>query len=342
MLKVGIVGLGFMGKSHLEIYQSMGGKVRVAAIAEPDPKKRAGDVSGVVGNIDSGKAGPSFAGITMYESLDKMLAESDVEVVDITLPTFMHREAALKAFAAGRHVICEKPMALGHSEAMDMVNASEQAGRRLFVGQCIRFWPAYAKARELVLSGDFGPTRTAAFSRLSAIPGWAWQGWSLNASQSGGAALDLHIHDTDFITHLYGRPLGVTSFGGGRSGRNGPLDHISTCYHYEDDRLVTAVGAWEYPAGYPFSMTFSIHMDKGALHLAADGALSLFRDGRDPEAIPVAAGDGWTHELNHFVDCIAGGADSKILSARDAAYSVWLVRKEMESVLTGRRVDTHL
>ena len=342
MLKVGIAGLGFMGKSHLEIYQAMGDKARVTAIAEPDPKKRAGDMSSVVGNIDSGKAGPSFAGIAMYESLDKMLAESDIDVVDITLPTFMHRDATVKAFAAGRHVICEKPMALEHGEATDMVDASEKAGRRLFVGQCVRFWPAYVKARDLALSGDFGSTRTASFSRLSAIPGWVWENWSLNPALSGGAALDLHIHDTDFIVYLYGRPLGVTSFTGGRKGLNGPVDHISTCYHYGDDMLVTAVGAWEYPSGYPFSMTFSIHMEKGTLHLAADGKLSLYRDGKDPEDIPVKAGDGWTEELHHFIDCIAGGTDSKVLSARDAAYSVWLVRREMESARAGARMDARL
>lgn len=338
MIKIGIVGLGFMGAKHLGIYQEMADRVAVTAVAEPDAKKRGGDLSGTAGNIDDSRTA-SLSGVAAFESLDALLAEADVDVVDITLPTFMHRDAALKAFAAGKHVICEKPMALRYGDAMEMAAAASRAGRALHVGQCVRFWPAYAKARALILGGTLGRIRTATFSRVSPLPGWMWRNWTLEQDKSGGAPLDLHIHDADFITHLFGRPSAVSAFTGGRRGAAGPIDHIAACYHYADDMLVTAVGAWEYAAGYPFAMTFSIHADEGTLALAADGTLSLYRDGRDGEVVPVAPGDGWMRELRHFVECIAGGVPSDVITPDEAAYSVKLVRAEMESASLGRRVE---
>lgn len=339
MIKIGIVGLGFMGTKHLGIYQEMQDRVAVTAVAEPDAKKRNGDLSGAVGNIDDCRSASLSGVAATFKSLDALLTEADVDVVDITLPTFMHRDAVLKAFAAGKHVICEKPMALYHHEAAEMAAAAADSGKALHVGQCLRFWPAYVKARALILDGTLGRVRTAAFSRISPLPGWMWRNWALEPDKSGGAPLDLHIHDADFIAHLFGRPYAVSAFAGGRRGCAEPLDHIATCYHYADDMLVTAVGAWEYAAGYPFSMTFSIHADHGTLALAADGALSLYRDGREREIVEVVPGDGWTHELRHFVDCIAGGVPSGVITPDEAAYSVKLVRAEMESALLGRRVE---
>jgi predicted dehydrogenase len=328
-----------MGTTHLDVYRQLAGKAAVVAIAEPDAKKRAGDFSGAGGNIGNRTDAPSLSGIELYESLEALLANADVDVVDITLPTFMHRDAVLGALAAGKHAICEKPLALDYDAAREMADAAKQAGRSLYVGQCIRFWPAYVAARELLLGGTLGKARTAAFSRVSPLPGWMWRGWARDQQKSGGAPLDLHIHDADYISHLFGRPSAVSAFVGGRRGSSGRIDHIAACYHYPDDLLVTAVGAWEYAAGYPFSMTFSIHADGGTLALAADGTLALYRDGAEPETIPVAPGDGWMHELGHFVDCIAAGEPSAVISAEEAVFAVKLVMAAVESARIGRRVE---
>ncbi len=339
MIKIGIVGLGYMGITHLRIYQGMGDKAAVVAIAEQDAKKRAGDFSGSGGNIDSGDQPLSFSGIAAYENLDALLADADIDAVDITLPTFMHKENVLKALAAGKQVICEKPLAVTYEDAAEIALAAEKAGCSLYVGQCIRFWPAYVKARELILAGKLGKIRTAAFSRVSSAPAWMWQGWAKDQDESGGAPLDLHIHDADFITYLFGQPQAVSAFIGSRHGAAQLIDHIAACYHYPNDMLVTAVGAWEYAAGYPFAMTFSIHGDSGTLALAADGTLSLYRDGYAPETIALASENGWVYELRHFVDCIAAGTPSNIISVADAAFSVKLVQAAIESGRSGRRVE---
>ncbi len=336
MLRIGIVGLGFMGKMHFDIYRSMPDRVRVTAISEVGADKRAGDWSKIGGNMAMDSAAADLSGIAMYEHPDELLADPNVDVADITLPTYLHRDVVVKALEAGKHVICEKPMALTAAEADAMAAAAARAGRILLVGQCIRFWPAYVKAREMVQSGDYGRVISARFQRYSTMPVWNWNGWLLDAKRSGLAAMDLHIHDSDFIAHLFGLPAAVTSWGG--TVNPGGFDHIVTRYHYNDGFLVTAEGAWEYSGGYPFSMTFAIHMEKVSLALAADGVLTMYPVGGLPQPLPVDGETGYVHELRHFVDCLKEGRHSDIISPEDAAASVRLVEAEIKSAREGRLV----
>lgn len=337
MLRIGIIGLGFMGKMHFETYQALSDKARVTAIADVDPRKRAGDWSGIGGNIGSEGGEADLTGVTMYENADDLIASPDVDVVDITLPTYLHCEYTLKALAAGKDTLCEKPMAVNAADAKRMADAAVKAGRILLIGQCIRFWPAYAKARELVLGGAYGAVKTARFQRYSARPLWSWENWLLDAGKSGLAALDLHIHDADFVASVFGMPDSVTSQGGGVN--PGGWDHIVTRYFYSGDALITAEGAWEYAPGFPFSMTFAIHMEKASLNLSADGALTLYPvAGDEPEAIPLNEGSGYWHEMVHFLECIENRKKSDILTAESAMESVRLIEAEIKSATTGAPV----
>lgn len=336
MLRIGIIGLGFMGKMHYETYQALAKSAKVVAIADVDAKKLAGDWSGIGGNIATSGAKVDLAGVKMYANADDLIKDPNVDVVDITLPTYLHCEFAVKALKAGKHTICEKPMATSSEEAGRMVDAAREAGKLLLIGQCIRFWPAYAKAREIVLGGKYGAVKTAKFRRLSTKPTWSWNNWILDAKKSGLAALDLHIHDADFVSHLFGTPTAVTSAGGGIHA--GGFDHIVTSYAYPDGKLVVAEGAWEYAPGYPFSMTFAIHMEKASLDLAADGKLTLYPVSGTAEEVKVDAESGYWHEMVHYMDCIAKNAKSDVLTPESARDSVRLVEAEIESARTGKRV----
>ncbi|MBI2439856.1 MAG: Gfo/Idh/MocA family oxidoreductase [Lentisphaerae bacterium] len=332
-LKVGIIGLGFMGKVHFDTYAKLG--VKVAAIADVDPRKRCGDWSGILGNIGAAGQRQNLRGIRVYEDAAGLLRDSAVDVVDITLPTYLHAPWTIKALRAGYHVICEKPMALSSAEAAAMIRAARSARRHLFIAQCIRFWPAYAAARALVWGGKFGQVLSAVFTRVSPKPTWSWQNWIVNERQSGAAALDLHIHDADFVLHLLGKPRSVQS----RASRNkqGGLDHITTFYNYAPGRLVQAEGAWEYHAGFPFSMAFRIALDKATLYfVGAD--LMLCRATGSPRKMPLQAGDGYYHELKHFVACIRRNRPSGIVPPQSALESVRLVEAEIKSARTGKIV----
>lgn len=336
MLKIGIIGLGFMGKMHFDTYQGFGKMAKVTAIADVDPKKREGDWSAIGGNIAFSGAKTDLTGITMYEKADDLIKDPNVDVVDITLPTYLHCEYAVKALSAGKHTICEKPMAITSLEAQRMVDAANKAGKLLLIGQCIRFWPSYVKAKEIIDGGKYGKVKTARFQRYSTMPSWSWDNWILDAKKSGLAALDLHIHDADFVSYLFGKPDNVSSSGG--SVNAGGFDHIVSSYAYPDGKLVTAEGAWEYAPGYPFSMTFAIHLEKASLNLAADGKLTLYPTSGKPEELKVDENSGYWHEMAHFLDRIGKNEKSAVLTPESAMFSVKLVEAEIESARSGKRV----
>ena len=129
----------------------------------------------------------------------------EVDVVDICLPTDLHADFAVRALQMGKHVVCEKPMAISLAEADRMIEAARKSGRRLMIAHCIRFWPEYVELRRLVESGELGHLLSLSLTRYSPFPSWGSDNWLADERRAGGAALDLHIHDTDFAAYLMGR-----------------------------------------------------------------------------------------------------------------------------------------
>jgi len=333
-LNIGIIGLGFMGKVHFNTYAKIKG-AKVTAIADVDGRKRSGDWSGIAGNIGAAGRRQDLRGIHVYENAADLLKDPAVDVVDITLPTYLHARWAIRALKSGRHVICEKPMALKSAEAVTMIAAARAARRRLFIAQCIRFWPAYAKTRELVLGKKFGKVVSAVFTRLSTRPTWSWQGWLEDPRKSNACVLDLHIHDADFVLYLLGKPRSVLSRA--VKNKNGGLDHVTTFYDYAPGTLIQAEGAWEYNAGFPFSMAFRIALEKATLNFDAQGLLLCPAKGQ-AKPVAVAEGDGYFHELKHFLDCIRRNCASPVVPPESALQSVQLIEAEAKSARSGKIV----
>ncbi len=338
-VKVGVLGIGFMGNCHYSIYGRPKGAV-VAAIADVDPKKRSGDWSGIAGNIGGAGAKTDLSGVTVYSKAEEMIADPDIDVIDITLPTYLHAKHAIMALKAGKHVICEKPMAIDSREAAKMVAAAKKASGELFIAHCIRFWPQYAEARKIVRSRKYGPVISATFRRFSLNPNWSWRNWLQDPKKSGLSALDLHIHDSDFVLYCFGRPRSVTSHSAGL--RKGRVDHIVTSYNYGPNQLVVADGAWEYPPGFGFEMSFIIAMETATLVCGPDMSLKLHPLRGKSREIKVPPGDGYQRELAHFVECIAKGRKSDVVSPESALASVRLVECEVKSALTGKTVPVKL
>lgn len=333
-LKVGILGMGFMGNCHFNAYKGVE-KARVAALCDRDAGKLRDD-AGVAGNIAGAGQKKNLAGVKTYTDASRLIADPEIDVVDITLPTYMHAEWTIRALRAGKQVICEKPMAISSAAALKMCAAARKARRQLFIGHCIRFWPAYEVAREIVRKGAYGKVHSAVFYRISPRPVWSWKNWLMNNSLSGNATLDLHIHDADFILYLFGKPKAVCSHGAG-SARAG-FEHIVTAYDFGGNKAVIAEGGWGFESKHPFSMTFRIGMDKASLALHADGKLMLYKPGCAPEAVNVPPGDGYGRELAHFIECIASGRKSDVVSPESAMGSVKLVEAEIKSAAGGKKI----
>jgi len=154
MTRVGIVGLGFMGKMHFRCYSGLQ-NVQIVAICDVDQSKFEG--SGAAGgNIEGAEAPLDFSGIGQYRELDLMLAETNLDALSVTLPTYLHTGATVAALEAGVNVLCEKPMALTVPECQQMITAAGRTGKLLQVGHCIRFWPEYATTKELIESAKYG------------------------------------------------------------------------------------------------------------------------------------------------------------------------------------------
>jgi predicted dehydrogenase len=334
-LKVGIAGLGFMGKMHFDTWGRMPG-VQVAAICDIDAKKRSGDWSGIVGNIGGAGKKVNLSGIKVYSDTKAMFADPDLDVIDITLPTYLHVKHALLALKTGKHVICEKPMAINSGEARKLAAAAKKSRGKLFIAHCIRFWPHYAVARDIIRSRKYGRVLSACFRRFSHNPTWSWQDWQNDPKKSGLAALDLHIHDADFVLYCFGKPKAVVSSSAGL--KPGRMDHIHTAYKYPGKAMITGEGGWEYAPNYPFGMSFAVAMEKATLNLTPDLKMMLYPKKGSPKAVAVPAGDGYSAELRHFVDCMRKNRNSTIVTAESSADSVALVEAEIKSARTGKSV----
>ncbi|MFW6065817.1 MAG: Gfo/Idh/MocA family protein, partial [Planctomycetota bacterium] len=181
-VRVGVVGLGMMGRTHLTAYRDIP-QADVVALCDSDPDRREGERSAAPGARATGN----------YREL---LEDSGIDAVDLCVPTHLHATLTVEALEAGKHVFCEKPMALRTDQARAMLAAAETAGRTLMVGHVLRFWPEYVAIKQIIDDGRFGRVRSAALRRISGPPGWD-AGWYADASLSGSAAMDLHIHDVD-------------------------------------------------------------------------------------------------------------------------------------------------
>jgi len=338
MLRVGIVGFGFMGRMHYKCW-SQRPDAQVVAICDSNPRLQE-DIQKSVGNIDGAAQGIDLSKLRLFSTYDEMLAAKAVDVVSITLPTHLHPEFAIKALKAGLNVLCEKPMALDVAGCKRMIEAAKKARRTLQIGHCVRFWPEYAVAKEIIDSGQYGKIRSAMLQRLSSAPTWSIDGWLADEKRSGGVVLDLHIHDTDYVQYLMGIPRAVRSFAVNVPRTKSAL-HVVTHYLYGDDRLITAEGGWGMMPSFGFEMSFNILLEKATLvyDCTRTPALRVCPVSGAAFTPQVPAGDGYARQIDHFVRTVRGEKVPPVTSLKESMNSVRIVQAEIASARTGRTVN---
>ena len=342
-VRIGIVGLGFMGTTHWGVYKGLK-NARIVAVADVDAKKRAGDVSAVVGNIGGGDNSKplDMKGVKAYCDAAALIADPEVDVVDICVPTPFHADIACAALAAGKHVFCEKPLCRDIAQMKRILAAAKKAKGFFNVGLCVRAWPEYRHALEYYRSGKAGRMRSATFKRVSpSVDGNAWKDWFMDASMSGGALLDLHVHDADQVHCFFGMPKSVTAAGASGIVSKGGVDHVFAVYDYGDGTLVTAEGGWAAAKTTPFEMSFTIVCEKATLKLDASGYHIYPTKGKpvSPKLDLRPGPTGWHHELAYFVDCVRRGArPEKFQTLPSVMDTMKLIFAEEKSVRTRRPV----
>lgn len=332
VINVGVIGLGMMGSTHLDVYAKLEG-VRVLAISDANPARLSGQES-AGGNIE----GQSQGGIDLsmarkYADGMELIADADVDLVDICLPTPLHRAFGEAALAAGKHVLIEKPLARTSEDAEALVEAAANAKGLAMPGMCMRFWPGWDWLAAAVAEGRYGAVRSAHFRRVTSHPGGPFYS---DGEACGGALLDLHIHDTDFIQHCFGVPEAVSSRG--YSVVTGRPDHVMTQYHYgQSGPMVSAEGGWAMAEGFGFEMQYTVNFEKATavFDLAKDQPLKLIQNGK-AEAVELPAGMGYEHEIRYFIDCITQSRSPQRVTLRHGLTSVQIVEAEARSIASGK------
>ncbi|MBM3848318.1 MAG: Gfo/Idh/MocA family oxidoreductase, partial [Verrucomicrobia bacterium] len=241
MVKIGIIGLGFMGATHLKALRQVQG-AQVTAFCNPSGRNLDGDFSSVAGNLPGQEPLRwNMEGVATFRDPHEFLKHADVDLVDICAPTIEHRRLADAALESGRHVICEKPLARNSQEARQILSAAARHHRFVMPAMCLRFLPSWVWLRDAIQSGKYGRVHGAHFRRVAQPPAWG-QAFFLDGAKSGGALLDLHIHDTDFVRFCFGDPQSVYS--SGFSKVTSAVDHVMTHYEVASGASVTAEGGW--------------------------------------------------------------------------------------------------
>ena len=337
MLKVGIVGFGFMGQTHYKCWKKVEG-AEVVAICDINPNIEE-DTKRAVGNIGDGQETVDFSSLNVYTDFDKMLLGEKLDAVSITLPTYLHPDTSIKALTAGVNVMCEKPMALTARDCEGMITEAKRSGKVLQIGHCVRFWPEYAKAKGIIDSGEYGKVIAGTFQRLGAAPTWSIDNWFMDEQRSGGVALDLHIHDTDYVQYLFGMPKAVCSVGA--KGPGGGLLHISTQYLYDNDTAITAEGGWGMCPAFGFEMSFNIVLEKATLvyDLTREPAFRVCPAEGEVFTPEVEEGDGWFLQIAHFARAVSGEKVEEITTLEQSMNSVKIVEAEKQSASKGKKVS---
>jgi predicted dehydrogenase len=336
MIRVGILGIGFMGTTHFMAVKNLP-NARVAALCTRDEKKLSGDWRHIQGNFGSGGGMQDLSGIKTYREIDGILNDPDVDLIDICLPTAMHCDVAMRALEAGKHVLVEKPIALNLEDADRMIEKAKAAGKRLMVAQVLRFFPEFAFVKRVIEDGRYGRFLGLHLKRVISKPLWGSGDWFGQYEQTGAAGIDLHIHDSDFVQYLFGMPDQV--YASGLLSPNGYVLYLSTHYGFDgQDITVTAqcgsIGSAKFEHGY------DAYFEDGALWFNSLSGLPVTLYTRDggKETPEIPGPEAFPAQLGYAVDCLEKGVEPAILSGASGRNSLLICLKEAESVRTGQTV----
>ena len=328
MPTVAIVGAGFMGSAHASNYATLGNRVRVKSVVGQSPDRAARVAASV---------GASVA------ELDAVLADPEIDAVDICLPTPIHREAAEAAFAAGKHVFLEKPLALTVEDAEAIVAAAERSGKLFMVGLVLRFWPEYVELGRLIEGGELGRPRAVFAQRLS--PPADWADWLRDREQSGGTAVDLMIHDFDQMNVLLGTPRSVYA-------SEPEPGHVHAVVEYADGASGIAEGSMAMPRSYPFSSDIRVLAERGVAEYAFSAApvegegnigasssargLRVYPADGEMRVVEVESADPWGPEIEEFVSCLEDARQPEQGTGEQALWALKVSLAASRSLATGR------
>ena len=290
-LRVAQVGIGGMGGGHVNIWSGME-DIEQVAICDIRPEM----MDRFDGKITARK----------YTDFDEMLEKETFDILDITLPTYLHADFAVKALNKGIHVITEKPISLKKEDIARIYAAAEKNNKCFMVAHVIRFWPEYMYAKDCMETGRYGKLVSGTMTRIGTIPQSSWDDWMHDPERSGMVPFDLHIHDLDYLVYALGKPEVEHVFHG--------MDYMHAIYKFGDVRIACE-SAW-FHAPVQFRATFRFQFERAVLEF--DGSSMKICKSREEgwgvedmragsnveDGAYIPQSDGYYNELRYFADCV--------------------------------------
>lgn len=321
-MKVGVLGCGFMGLTHLDAYANMP-NVEVVGVVDTRP--------------DAAAAAAELATATPYPSYDEFTAAEEPDLIDICLPTAYHRDLAVRVAREGRHVILEKPMARLLEDADRIIEAFSNSQGRLFVAHVVRFFPEYVQLKEMIDAGRFGEVGVVRTSRKAPFIG-GWNDWYANWQASGGLVVDMLVHDFDFLRWSFGEVERVyaKSLVGREYNR---VDYALVTLRFRNGVIAHVEGHWGYPDPFWYSVEVA-----GTKALASVDSRKYAPARILVNERTIASGNGespgsslgqnpYQLELEHFVRCVETG-EEPVVSEVDGYEALRISLAAMESAMS--------
>ncbi|MFD1675543.1 Gfo/Idh/MocA family protein [Alicyclobacillus fodiniaquatilis] len=324
MLKVAVIGAGTMGSTHAHSYVKMTNAKLVGIV----------DIRG-----EKAEALAQKCSTSAFSTFDELLTTEDPDIIDICVPTYLHKSFVYQASAAKKHVICEKPITRTLQEAAEMIQICKEAGVRLFIGQVVRFFPEYKQIYDTLKAGEIGEIGTVHAFRGGGFPGGSWGDWYANVAKSGSLIVDLMIHDIDYLRWCFGEVERV--YAKSLLGRElNRFDHAFVSLRFKNGVIAHVEGSWAYPGG--FRTELEVCGREGIVHYDSAQAAPIHTSlrttaaGGSGVAVPESPlqKSPYQLELEHFVDCIAQNKEP-IVRAEDAYKALEISLAALESAQTG-------
>lgn len=331
---VGICGCGFIGRIHARAYGAVPG-VSIRGVYDSDGEKA--------------RRMAKEVGARACESFSALLHDDTVQVVSVCLPTFLHREHVVRALQAGKHVLCEKPIALTTDDALAMLEAAEKAQGQFMVGLTHRFYVENLLVQEAAASGRLGRVLSCSACRLGVMPDWSAGGWMGDPALSGGAATDFIMHDIDLCNWIGGEPRLVMAQGI-RSSR-GAWDYLDISIDYESGVKGFVEGGWLFKGAWPFTQEHRILGEKGAAQwrsrmgkniegrMQADSVVGIYVENEEAQFPSWQKRDAFEREVEYFLECARAGKAPKVVRPIDALRALQVSLAAKQSAETRRAVE---
>lgn len=325
--QIGVVGTGFIGEIHLSCLKEIEG-VKIAGIAEKDKERRAE----IVEQYD----------VDGFEELSTMLERSQLDSVDICLPTPLHKPAIEKSAEHVDSIICEKPIARSLSEGLDISRVADEENLDLYIGHVLRFFPEYLSMKKEIDKGAVGKVGVVRTFR-GGIPPAKRAEWYSNLEKSGRILVDMLIHDFDWLQWAIGEIDSVYTKGLSLEGGNRDIALVNVSF--ENGAIGHVEGSWAHPANFPFTTRVEIAGEEGLIDFDSNESapLNYYLEDKGNKGNTGAprsplAHNPWCLELEHFIDCMRNSEEPRV-TLEDSIQALKVSLAALESLKREKPID---